>query len=1053
MLFSIYAQLLIISHGIINNLLVSSTDDVMSEKLRVIDYKNFPFRRQLEKYQFNSKYLISHPSRYFEPKRQTLNSDKIVTATINESPKLHETVISPTRAPGIPVCSDVSVNGVKCVWDKSMSSDISYYAFAIGEVPSGTYSELGSVKWWQVSYGNEISANLKLKSGKSYYVSVEAVSTSALISPIVTSSAIVPIWRNLGLPENVLRVEFAPNGLDKTGATIAGFNNLQIDEMKLFASRIIPIIKDLYGPPADNYTVTVVRDLAYASSNIFLPSLGEIHKDDVFYPQLFAHELIHAFRNKHCLSSDSSLAFDPTLSGFEESFAQGVSYDAMNLFVAKYPDAIIGNPLYGSSLESDYDYQNTVELRGTDFWSDAGGYGIFWKRYEVGAAAVHKIYIENSSFYKLFNNEYYNRINANYTTVYPTRYLIVDIIASVVPSIEGLPAKTWIDRQHIFWCRNVYGNKIFHSLQDYPTYSDYYIIHKMFFTKTMFCGSEWACYNYTSNKWVEYNMNGAHGFGKFINSDGLALWQGSLRILPLATHDSKGYFVFGSAEKSLATASSLAAWPGGNASNYIFNITKFGLYRFDTNFTDPFTGRITSNYFYRVLGSSVRKGFKGVFGGVVGYSKGIVYIDHEKFPNETALNVVNGAFAATRSWTGITASSSGDVTSNWNSVPGKVYIRFIDSLTGFEFQTVRNIQYGDSYGSQMFLINPRVDIASSSSRSPNKTPTISSSSSLPSFKPTMKPSSKPSSKPSYKPSVQSSYILSSKPSIKPSCKPSISSNKPSAKPSVQSSYFPSSKSSIKPSVQSSYFPSSKSSVKPSVQPSCFPSSKSSIKPSCKPSLQPSYIPSSKPSCKPSISSKKPSAKPSVQSSKPSLKPSIVLPKSSTIPTTKLSFVPTKQPSNAPISPTNFPAKIQTNVPSKSQYLSCSTTSYNGTVWFDYSTLNGKCDVGNGNLLFSLSFSKCSNTCIYSYNSYNIKVVARVGLVKSGSLIKLSDYNSTSYYALINTGEIFIAGNNDGYYIQVNVRKVQDNTRGDTTDGILFSYQVNKVKNNYNFFAL
>ena len=67
------------------------------------------------------------------------------------------------------------------------------------------------------------------------------------------------------------------------------------------------------------------------------------------------------------------------------NYIQGVSYEAMNLFVFAYPDAVEsqGNPLFGSSLDWDYDYQNIVELRGTDFWSDGGGDGIFWKRYEV----------------------------------------------------------------------------------------------------------------------------------------------------------------------------------------------------------------------------------------------------------------------------------------------------------------------------------------------------------------------------------------------------------------------------------------------------------------------------------------------------------------------------------------------------------------------------------------------------------------------------------------------------------------------------------------------
>ena len=182
----------------------------------------------------------------------------------------------------------------------------------------------------------------------------------------------------------------------------------------------------------------------------------------------------------------------------------------MNVFVIRYPSApeSSGNPLFGSSLEWDYDYQNLPELRGTDFWSDSGGTGIFWKRYEVGAAAMRKINIESPGFYKKFNTEYYNRINSNPNTVTSTRELMVSIISTIVPKIEGKPAATWIDEQHVFWARNIYGLKILHSIQDYQ-WDEFFAFHSMYFTRTMNCGSEWACWDGT--KWVFHNLNGANG--------------------------------------------------------------------------------------------------------------------------------------------------------------------------------------------------------------------------------------------------------------------------------------------------------------------------------------------------------------------------------------------------------------------------------------------------------------------------------------------------------------------------------------------------------------
>ena len=84
-----------------------------------------------------------------------------------------------------------------------------------------------------------------------------------------------------------------------------------------------PLLAQIYGPPADSYTVTVVRDLRYHSSNIFLPASDEIRMDDGFFPQLFTHELLHAFRNDHLLSSDQNWNFDADALGLRGELRTG----------------------------------------------------------------------------------------------------------------------------------------------------------------------------------------------------------------------------------------------------------------------------------------------------------------------------------------------------------------------------------------------------------------------------------------------------------------------------------------------------------------------------------------------------------------------------------------------------------------------------------------------------------------------------------------------------------------------------------------------------------
>ena len=102
--------------------------------------------------------------------------------------------------------------------------------------------------------------------------------------------------------------------------------------------------------------------------DITLETLDEIRMDDTFSPQLLTHELLHAYRSDFLLAIDPAWNYDPTLSGFEESFAHGVSYEAMNSYVTTYPtDPVVpASGLWGSSMEWDYDVQNAPELRGTD---------------------------------------------------------------------------------------------------------------------------------------------------------------------------------------------------------------------------------------------------------------------------------------------------------------------------------------------------------------------------------------------------------------------------------------------------------------------------------------------------------------------------------------------------------------------------------------------------------------------------------------------------------------------------------------------------------------
>jgi hypothetical protein len=608
---------------------------------------------------------------------------------------------SPPVMSGSVSASTVSITTINAQWNPAQDpeSGISYYVYGIGTKSTGDYNTLANVKWWQVTYDTKISDSISLDPNTTYYVTAYAVNGANLSSPMVISNPVKPTWQNLGQPGNVVTIQFAPNGYDENGNTTTGWTSDQVTQFTTFFNKMYPLIEQLYGPPADTYTVTVVRDLRYHSSNAFIPSSEEIRMDDGFYPQLFTHELIHAFRNTHILSTNQKWEYDSTLSGFEEGFAQAVSYEAMNQYVAAYPNdnQVAGNTLWGSTDDWDYDFQNMPILKGTDFWSESGGTGLYWLKYEMAAAAIRKINIESPDFYKRFNQEYYARINADPVNTRSSRALIVDIIKSLVPKIEGQDAKSWVDRQNIFFTQNVYGKKIYDRVQNYE-WSEYFAFHKLYFLDTMSCGSEWACWD--GQQWVYYHLNGSLGSGNLVNSTGNTIWSGSLSILP-AANPSDGNYTIGNATKNLTTASTLLPWPGGDPEEYIMNLTDFGLYKFNSTFIDSATGQTTTNSIYSMVGSSIAKDFKGVWGGVIGHKNGVIYINHEGYADEAAIPVSNGAFAGARSWTGIPNTR----TNGYDSVPGKVFITFKDTDTGTTYQTQRNIDIGSVDGSQMLLID------------------------------------------------------------------------------------------------------------------------------------------------------------------------------------------------------------------------------------------------------------------------------------------------------------------------------------------------------------
>ncbi len=600
---------------------------------------------------------------------------------------------TPPSAPSNLVISIESVQNFFVSWTASQDAEsgIDYYAYAIGSQPGES-----DLRYWQStgtttrSYSNSLE-ELGLAEGATVFISVYALNGAGLQSETATSDAIKLEWRDFGLQEYELTVAFSTLGYDSTGSNIiAGWSQQQVDTLSHFVSLMVPIIKEIYGPPSRDYTVSLVKNLSYSGSNIFFPTLNEIHMSD-FYPQLLTHELLHAFRDNVILSTDDNWQYDPQLSGFEESFAQGVSYICMNRYIALYPADYIADSsnLFGSSMHWDYDIRNTPAITTEDFWSDDGGMGIFWARYELGAAAMRKIHLEDADFFRKFNAAYYARLNADHSLT-TSRDLMIDIIADILPSVENQPTRDWLNKQRIFDCTIKSGRKIWVRTQHYP-WEEFIIFQRIFYYETFSNGSEWSHWDNNIGDWSYHNLNGSSGVGTVSTYNDSTIWQGNLLIEPM--DNPPDFFGFGLEEFNFSTDDDLAPWPFGDTSDYLLGMHHLSLYQFDITFDT------TSLKIHRLIGDEL-KNTTGVFGGIQNSQDGLIYLNHENYPDEPPLQVVDGAFWGPRQW----ASVPNPLTGGTDSQPGKISVKFVQN-DGKIYLAQRNIDWGSWNGNQAFLFN------------------------------------------------------------------------------------------------------------------------------------------------------------------------------------------------------------------------------------------------------------------------------------------------------------------------------------------------------------
>jgi hypothetical protein len=113
----------------------------------------------------------------------------------------------------------------------------------------------------------------------------------------------------------------------------------------------------------------------------------------------------------------------------------------------------------------------------------------------------------------------------------------------------------------------------------------------------------------------------------------------------------------------------------------------------------------------------------------------------------------------------------------------------------------------------------------------------------------------------------------------------------------------------------------------------------------------------------------------------------------------------------------------------------------GEVTFDYGAFNGRYVIGAGATEFETHWSKASDTSIHLYNdppSIHGIAIAR-GATGIEQISDASGYDFTSRARTFRTGEIAILRNTNGFYAAVQILRVEDDSRGATSDALTMRY--------------
>ena len=475
-----------------------------------------------------------------------------------------------------------------------------------------------------------------------------------------------------------LDVAFSDYTVQANGTVLqdGGWTPAQRDYLSAFLCKMMPIIDAQYGPPWQRYTLTIVKDLRYTNTNVFIPLTGSIHTAMDAPPinaQLLTHELLHAWRYQRTLTMNlgAGSLYSPVLSGFEEGFAQGISYACLNQYVTTYGqgDPHAGYFRWGSDNDWDYDFRNDSSMSAWSFFSESAGTLKYFDRYEQGAAVFLMLLAADPVYAPQFNAAWYAYADAAVASnpaYMPTRAEVAALLASVLPALESGPPSAWLDRQRILDCQPVFGKELW-WWKDWipsPIAHSYYRIH---YIETFPDGGQWAYYVQSHGAYLIHRLNGHSGSfvakdwtGQIVAADRCRMkdpkwWQGIPPVCGLTC-------AVGFGMEEVHWYEGVQPSPAGYQTNspILLPIEPTGLYAMKVVHRNPHyvappsqplyglaydaTQQFADEIKYQLVMTSSEGVGAFVAGGVVGINEGSVLIEHSGASQTVPL--VNGLFLA-----------------------------------------------------------------------------------------------------------------------------------------------------------------------------------------------------------------------------------------------------------------------------------------------------------------------------------------------------------------------------------------------------------------------